>query len=370
MTSTARTIGRGRGRLRLAVAGAVVLTALTAATAAAAPTPQEGPAGDPRPGGSLASGSMGSKDPELGSPGTAGRPAGPAGGFIYRKGRYTPLDTLDGRLTSHISINNRGQIAGGYYADTMTLRGFVRDQRGNYTGFDAASGAITAAYGINDHGTAVGTYGVTEAHGFARRPNGTVTTIDVRGASNTTVYDINNRGQVVGAYTGADGREHGFLLERGQLTTIDHPESPDDPAAINTAVTDINERGQLVGFYADAKGTYHGYRYDKGRFTGIDPPGAADVAGLATTAPWGINNRGQVVGQSVDAAGVLHGYVWEQGRGFKTIDPPGGAANACGELVEGDRVCGTVAADINDRGQVLLPAPGAFFKGRVVPIGG
>jgi hypothetical protein len=27
------------------------------------------------------------------------------------------------------------------------------------------------------------------------------------------------------------------------------------------------------------------------------------------------------------------------------------------------RVCGTVAADINDRGQILLPAPGSLFKG-------
>jgi probable HAF family extracellular repeat protein len=211
---------------------------------------------------------------------------------------------------------------------------------------------------------------VTEAHGFLRRPNGTVTTIDIPGASNTTVYGINNRGAVVGAYSGADGKEHGFLLERGQVTVIDPPESPEDPAAINTAATDINDRGQIVGFYADAKGTYHGYRYDKGRFTRIDPPGAADVAGLATTAPFGINNRGQVVGQSVDTTGVLHGYLWEQGRGFKTIDPPGGASNACAELPNVGRICGSIAADINDRGQILLPAPGAFRKGRAVPIRG
>ena len=34
------------------------------------------------------------------------------------------------------------------------------------------------------------------------------------------------------------------------------------------------------------------------------------------------------------------------------------------------RVCGTIAADINDRGLFLLPAPGAFTKGRGVRIGG
>ena len=84
----------------------------------------------------------------------------------------------------------------------------------------------------------------------------------------------------------------------------------------------------------------------------------------------GINNRGQVVGQSVDTAGVLHGYLWEPKGGFGTIDPPGGAGNACVEIPDGGRVCGTVAADINDRGQILLPAPGGFYKGRAVPIGG
>ena len=183
------------------------------------------------------------------------------------------------------------------------------------------------------------------------------------------MFGINNRGAVVGGYADADGREHGFLLERGQLTVIDHPDAPEDPAASNTAAADLNDRGQVVGYYADANGTYHGYLYDKGRFTRIDPPGAADVAGFATTAPSGINHRGQVVGQSVDAAGVLHGYLWEQGRGFTTIDPPG-AGEACTELPDGGRVCGTIAADINDRGQILLPAPGAFNKGRAVPIGG
>ena len=67
---------------------------------------------------------------------------------------------------------------------------------------------------------------------------------------------------------------------------------------------------------------------------------------------------------------MLHGYLWEQGRGFTIIDPPGGAANACTQLLDGGRFCGTIAADLNDRGQVLLPTPGALFKARVVPIGG
>ena len=72
----------------------------------------------------------------------------------------------------------------------------------------------------------------------------------------------------------------------------------------------------------------------------------------------------------MDAASVLHGYLWEPKRGFRTIDPPRGAGNSCAEPPNMGRVCGSIAADINDRGQILLPARGAFFKGRAVPIGG
>jgi hypothetical protein len=34
------------------------------------------------------------------------------------------------------------------------------------------------------------------------------------------------------------------------------------------------------------------------------------------------------------------------------------------------RVCGTVAADINDRSEILPPAPGDRYKGRPPTIGG
>jgi hypothetical protein len=54
----------------------------------------------------------------------------------------------------------------------------------------------------------------------------------------------------------------------------------------------------------------------------------------------------------------------------KPADPPGGASSFCGEVPNVGRVCGTIAADINDRGQILLPAPGTFTKGRGVRIGG
>jgi probable HAF family extracellular repeat protein len=286
-------------------------------------------------------------------------------GFIYRDGTYIPLDTVDGLITAHVALTNRGQTAGSYLRSELDPGGFVRGRSGHYTRFDV-SGSATLILGINDRGTTVGLSGdaaTGQAQAFLRRSNGDVINIDVPGAQLTGPFDINNRGAVVGGYTDADGLGHAFLMERGKVTTIVPPDSPEDRAAANDLATDINDRGQVVGCYADAGGTYHGFLYDRGRFTIIDPPGGADVPVFATTCASAINNRGEVVGQYVDAAGVLHGYLWEPKRGFETIDLPPGAP-----LIGPTGVRGTIAADINDHGDILLPYPGGLFKERTVPV--
>jgi hypothetical protein len=100
-------------------------------------------------------------------------PTYPSGAFIYRQGRYTPLDTLPSRpMTAHLGTNNSGQIVGAFTRDGATLRGFLRNQRGDYTSFDAAPDALgTLPFDINDRGTVVGVYADAqiEVHGFLRR---------------------------------------------------------------------------------------------------------------------------------------------------------------------------------------------------------
>jgi probable HAF family extracellular repeat protein len=330
MASAARSIVRRR--LGVLIAGAAVVTSLTPAAATAAPTPLGAPAGIPLRGASLASGSMGGNDPELGSRRTARPPAAPAGGFVYRNGRYTPLDTVDSLITAHVAINNRGQTAGSYWQSELDPGGFVRSRGGDYIRVDVAPGPSTLLLDLNDRGAILGWSGdaVTgQARGFLRRPNGEVTAIEVPGAQLTAPMGVNNRGVVVGGYNDAGGVLQAFVLQRGTVTTIVHPDAPADPAAAQTVATDLNDRGQVVGCFADANGTYHGFRYDQGRFTRIDPPGGADVPNYATTCPFGINNRGQVVGQYVDAAGELHSYLWEPGRGLRpSILLAGRAASA------------------------------------------
>jgi probable HAF family extracellular repeat protein len=278
----------------------------------------------------------------------------------------TPSDvdeTVDGaQLLDELRVRHPTAVG------TPGVSGFVRNRTGRYTTFDVDPGPSTLPVEINDRGTTTGLYGdpaTGEVHAFRRTASGEVTTIDVPGAQLTGPFGINHRGDTVGTYTDADGVNQAYVMERGEVTTLVPPGAPDDPARAQVVATDINDRGQVVGCYADGNGTYHGFRYDHGRFTEIDPPGGADVPEFATTCRFGINNRGHVVGQYVDAAGVLHGYLWQRERGFETIDLPPGTST-----VGPTGVTGTVAADINDRMDILLPIPGGLYKGRAVPIGG
>jgi uncharacterized membrane protein len=263
--------------------------------------------------------------------------------FLLRKGVLRPLGDIRGSMsTAYFGVNNKGETVGAYSDADGTPHGFLRDKRGRFETIDVPGASLTLALGINERGKVVGQYVDTAGgfHGFLRGRNGDITTFDVPGAVGTTyTYGINNRGQIVGFYADAGGAVHGFVRGKRSFRTIDVP------GATKSAAIDINERGEIVGGYAGADGITHGFRLRRGVFTTIDPPGAAELPEIAATVPFGINNRGQIVGQYADARG-LHAYLLEKGR-YKTIDPRG--------------VRGTVAADINDRGQIVLPAPGELF---------
>ena len=334
-----------RRRRLAALALAVVLAVLAAATSApagfAAPQATASPSG-PRLG-AIAAFDGGAAD--------RGRkvPAATSGNLLLSKGVFTPLADVPGAgRTAHVAINNRGQTVGTYDDGSgPPFHGFLRDKRGRFTRFDVPGASSTLPLGINDHGHVVGFYvdsGRPNGVGgsFLREPDGDIRRIDVPDAFVTQAHGINNRGQIVGFYADAGGALHGFVLSNGAFRTIDVP------GARGSGGLDINDRGEITGGYADAHGRTHGFRLREGVFTTIDPPGAVDVPGspgFAATAPFGISNRGQVVGQYADAQG-LHAYLLDD-EVYTTIDPPAGP--------------GTTAADINDRGQIVIPGPGGLF---------
>lgn len=154
---------------------------------------------------------------------------------------------------------------------------------------------------------------------------GEFTTIDHPDAVlETAPFGINNRGQLVGGYDTAGFVIHGFLLDGGRFTTIDVP------GALRTLALRINARGQILGNYEDERGGCHGFLLDDGRFEAIDVPGSPTQA-------IGLNDRGQVAGTYI-ADGVFHGFLFDKGV-YTTIDVPGALQ--------------TSVLDINARGQIL-----------------
>jgi uncharacterized membrane protein len=181
------------------------------------------------------------------------------------------------------------------------------------------------------------------SHGFLV-DRGAVTTIDHPKATTipaapdeqagTATTGINDHGQVVGAYQGRDGVGRHFLRDRrGRFARLEDPPGGSD----FDEYVDINNRGEIVGFYNDDRGltTTAFLRTRKGRFVDIHVPGAQVTGALK------VNDRRQVVGLYVDAdpqPDTVHGFVWHDGD-FRTIDVPGAAA--------------TAVLGINNRGQMV-----------------
>jgi uncharacterized membrane protein len=176
-------------------------------------------------------------------------------------------------------------------------------------------------------------------HGFLTDRGG-LTTIDhpdaatapatPDGQTGTGTLGVNDRGQAVGVYEGRDRIVRHFVRDRkGRFAILaDPPGKSGDGLTYETV--DINNRGEIVGFYNDDDGvTTTGFlRTRKGRFVDINVPGS-----LATD-PLKLNDRHQVVGLYADAGGAVHGFRWDDGR-LATIDVPG--ATATGVLGINDR---------------------------------
>jgi probable HAF family extracellular repeat protein len=196
-----------------------------------------------------------------------------------------------GPQTLAYSINNRGQVVGGYNPCGNEGHGFLWAD-GTLTTIDVPNEFNTDLHGINDHGDIVGSYGSTGLHGFLLS-KGTFTQLVAPNTEDQPVpFGINNRGDIVGDLGG-----DGFLLSNDRYTLFRVPESG------WTEARGINDRGEIAGFWMDADGVIHAYLFSKGQFTEIHVPVGSN-AGI-----FGLNNQDQIVGDYSDENGALHGFV-------------------------------------------------------------
>ena len=204
----------------------------------------------------------------------------------------------------------------------------------NYRTFENPGATLTLVFGLNARGELVGTDNtIPGRHAFLLDRQNYVS-LDASGTLGTQfsfARGINDLGVVVGDYFDNDGYEHGFLLKKDVLTTIDVPLSGSRGTQLNA----INNSGVIVGTWVDEAFTAHGFVYQSGNFAHLDYPGALD------TFPSGINARGEIVGNwDTDQSTVGHGFLFYQGQ-IVSIDAPGAVSD------------GTAANSVNARGQIV-----------------
>jgi probable HAF family extracellular repeat protein len=224
--------------------------------------------------------------------------------FLWEKGMMQDLGTLGGPDSppfNNIAINNRGQVAGSSFTNSIV---------NPVTGLPTTDPFLwTKAGGMQDLGTLGGTFGDTA--------------------------DLNRRGQVIGQSNMA-----GDLTFHSFLWTNPGPMQDLGTLGGDTTTADrLNEAGDVVG-KSDLAGsqTHDGFLWRKGKMTDLGTlPGDP-----CTRANW-INERREIVGNSSDCINALHAVLWEDGGSaidLNTLIPP----NSGLQLVN--------ALDINDRGEI------------------
>src|SRR5579859_3145958 len=149
-------------------------------------------------------------------------------------------------------------------------------------------------------------------------------------ARRTAINGINPGGDIVGLYTDAVGMQHGFLLSRGQFTTLDVP------GAVSTNAKGISPTGDIVGSYmvpvsaapwgdpaycpaAGSPPCTKGFLYSQGQFSTILFPGHPGAI------PQRITPDGSIYGcyHDFDLMGSMFAIAWTR-FGDTTLAAGGG----------------------------------------------
>lgn len=159
----------------------------------------------------------------------------------------------------------------------------------------------------------------------------TYVSFDVPGAAVTVLQGINSEGAIVGYYNDANGKQHGFLLSGGSVTTIDYS------GALATIARGINSHGDIVGTHVDAAGLPgggpKGFLLKAGGFTDVNYPGHLNTIAQR------INDEGLITGcyHDTDTMGTMHSMLFD-GVKYSDISTPASMGN--GALPDGSMTTG------------------------------
>jgi hypothetical protein len=186
------------------------------------------------------------------------------------------------------SINNRGEICGGYSNTMFEPHGFVRSSDGQITKFDAKAGDLTIPKVINNKGEVVGQGELSspgQAYGFIRSADGTITTFSAPGAEGTYPVGINDRGWIAGSSYQSQGGGFGASFLRSPKGFFRETQ----PTRTNVYAAALNNSEVTTGAIQRGIGHYVAYIHDKHgpltKFSVGKQPG-----------PTSINDAGTIVG--------------------------------------------------------------------------
>lgn len=226
-------------------------------------------------------------------------------GFLLRAGSFTSFDYPGSVWTEAWGINPQGDIVGQYGLTDKTIHGFLlRD--GNLSPIDVPGQPNTMPVGISPNGTIVGCYHVGNASGgtilntmfgFVMDSEGGVTSYPM---ARTMHNGINPSGDITGNYADPTTGifRDSYVISNGVTAWFTFP------ASIVTRAWDISATGDVVGWYRDSSAHFHGFLLQHGDLTSID----VDLPGVTQTRAFGINAAGDIVGYYNDATG-FHGFL-------------------------------------------------------------
>jgi hypothetical protein len=273
--------------------------------------------------------------------------------------------------TSPASINNGGDITGGYGDNIGSgSHGFIRTANGSFVTFDAPGGGfILGPSAINARGEVAGSYFDVNfiQHSFLRESNGALTTFDPPSAANGSFPStITPDGVILGVYFDVNFNSLGFLRDRsGTFTEVNGPgglTGQYDPYTLGFgAALSINPRGEIAGTYFEPiagnpfGGIYRVFLLSKdGQYTTFD--GANYPPCCIFSSPSGINPAGTVTGILNDGFSVYRGFLRTSDGTVTVFDAPGaGTGNVQGTVPIGITPGGLVA------GVYVGPTDGNFF---------
>ena len=220
--------------------------------------------------------------------------------FFWQDGVMHDLGTLgSGNDAAALLVNNRGQVAGVSFTDTIL----------NASGFPTQDPFFWENGKMVDIGTLGGTVGFPQM--------------------------MNNRGQVVGITNDANEANHAFLWDKNEGLK----DLGDLPGGNNSQANWINDAGEIVGG-SDATNFFHAVLWRNGVIIDLGAV-AGDVCSVAAS----INSGGQIVGVSrADCNQDTHGFLSENGGPLIDLQTL---------IAPGSDITVTSAVDINDRGEIV-----------------